>query len=530
MNRAFLASLLLLPLGLQAAAQDSTLQELPPPVELAGTGNMDPEVVALIAERVAAVKAANEAAKAAQGEAVAAARTKAGEAQAELGLAYEGNTMWTPARNAYANASKLMPDKPEWRYRLGVCQVSIGDAQDALETFRQVAKELSNTAVVQARLGDTALLLGHIEEAEAAWQAAINSEAKLPNNLRFPQSRVGLAQVRFEQGRLGQAESLLREALSLNSSYRHARYILGQVLSEQGRDEEAEFELARGLNAWPSFPPDPHGARISAYAAGYGRRMMMVENMMQAGKIPQAMQALQVLTQERPEDHFVLNLIARGMTMQGQMEQAYAILKRSDTLNPRVQDTKIEIAINLVNRSTRIEDQEARVAMMQDAANVITAAIQLAPLRGRPWLYRGLIQLQTIDSSNPQAAQEAMQGATQSLQRAHMLGCREPQLYEQLAQVYANMGRTKDMIKFAQEGARRTPDNPGSWMFLARALLTVQQFDGALVALKRAEAVSTSNPQLAAQVSEFATRMRAAVKQQKAAAEQAPAPKPGGGQ
>ncbi|MFT7679094.1 MAG: tetratricopeptide (TPR) repeat protein [Planctomycetota bacterium] len=525
MNRALLACLFLLPLSLPATAQ-----ELPPPVELTSTEHMDPAVLALIAERVAVVKTANAAAQAAEGEAQAAARVAAGEAQAELGLAYEANTMFTPARNTYTNVISLLPDKPEWRYRLGICQVSIGDAQAALETFRAVAKELAGTSVVQARLGSTALLLGHIDEAEAAWQAALDAEAKLPNGMKFPESRVGLAQVRFEQGHLGQAESLLREALSMNSGYRHARYLLGQVLSEQGREEEAEFELTRGLNAWPSFPPDPHGPRLSAYSAGYGRRMMLVENMMQSGQIPAAMQALQVLNTERPEDHFVLNLMARGMSMQGQLDQAYAILQRSDKVNPLVQDTKIEMAINLINRSARSQDPVARGSMMQGASDHITAAIEIAPLRGRPWFYRGLIQLQTIDPNDQQAAQQTMQAATQSLQRAHMLGCREPQLYEQLAQVSANMGRTKDMVRFAREGARRTPDNPGSWMFLSRALLTIQEFDESLVALGRAEIVAAGNPQVAAQVADFATRMRAAVQQQREAAKQAPAPKPGGGQ
>ncbi len=502
------------------------------PVLLTATDRMDPEVLALIGERVAAVEAANEALAAAEGEAVAAAVSTAGQAHAELGLAYEANTMWTPALATYGHAIALLPESPEWIFRKGVCQVSLGEPQAALESFRVVAEKLSGTAVVQARLGATALLLGNVDEAEKAWLAAIASEAKLEGELKFAESRVGLAQVRYDQDDLESAEALLREALGLNPGYGHAHHLLGLVLAEQGRDDEAEFELAVGKNSWPAFPPDPHGPRLSAYSAGYGRRMMGVENMMQMGQIPQALEALQGLAAERPNDHFVLNLTARGLTMMGRMDEAYQALATSEQVNPGAQDTKVELAVNLVNRAGQTQDPEARANMMAEASVKIVEAINIAPLRGRPWYFRGLIEMQRIPQVDPQAdpqgaqaAQQAMQAATGYLQRAHKLGCQEPQLYERLAQVYFQMGRTGEMLKFAQESAERSPQNPNSWVFLARAALTVQDFDGALVALKRAETLAASNPQLAQQVAQFGAAMRQEIDKQRAAAEQ-PAPTP----
>lgn len=516
-----------------APATDAAAAQGPiAPVVLTATDRMDPEVVKLIDERVAAVQAANGALGAAEGEALAAAVTAAGQAHAELGLAYEANTMWTPALATYGHAIAQLPESPEWIFRKGVCQVSLGEPQAALETFRVVAGELSGTAVVHARLGATALLLGNVEEAEKAWQAAIATEAKLEGGLKFAQSRVGLAQVRYDQDDLESAEALLREALQLNPGYGHAHHLLGLVLAEQGKAEEAEFELAIGKNSWPAFPPDPHGPRLAAYSAGYGRRMMGVENMMQMGQIPQALEALKGLAAERPNDHFVLNLTARGLTMTGRMDEAYQALVASEQVNPGAQDTKVELAVNLVNRAGQVQDPEARGAMIAEASAKIVEAINIAPLRGRPWYFRGLIEMQRIPQVDPQvdpqgaqAAQQAMQAATGYLQRAHQLGCQEPQLYERLAQVYAQMGRTSEMLKFAQESAERSPQNPGSWMFLARAELTVKQFDGALVALERAEKVAANNPQLAPQVADFAVRMRDAIAQQRAADGQ-PAPTP----
>ena len=515
----FVIPLAIAPLGSHAFSQEAAARELPAPTVLVDTSAMDQEVVAVLAQRIEAVEQANRLAGEASGEGLAAAHEAAGQAQAELGLAYEANTMWTPAQECYGHAISLIAKPAQWRYRLGVCQLALGDPETALESFREASKDLAGTAVVQARLGDTALLLGLVEEAGAAWQAAIDSEAKLEKPFQFAECRVGLAQVRLEEGNLEASEALLREALELKPGYGHAHHLLGVVLAEQGNDEDADFQLLLGKNSWPTFPPDPHTPRLAAYTAGYGRRMMAVENMMQSGQIPNAMQALQVLAQERPQDHFVLNLMARALTFQGQLDQAHQALLSSEQVNPTAQDTKVELAINLFNRANRTQDPEARAGLLEQASAKILEAIQVAPLRGRPWYFRGLIEMQRIgqvDTSNPeaaQAAQAAMQAATQYLQRAHKLGCQEPQLYEQLARIYAQMGRTRDMVRFAELGANIAPQSPNTWMFLTQAYLTVERHDDALTALSRAEAVAKNNPQLVPQVADFAGKVRQAISQ-----------------
>ena len=483
-----LASHALLPLllGLAASPQD----EPTPPIRLEDPSRMDAEVVATIGRAIEALESAN---ADASEEAV----TLRGQAWSQLGIAYEANTMWSLAEPCYAQAFALLPEKPEWLYRQGVCLHAAGELDRALATFRTASERLTNTAVVQARHGDTALVMGLVDEAGAAWERAIASEAELGGDIRFAESRVGLAQVRIEQERWDDALGLLQEALELNPGYTHARYMLGTVLAELGQDTEAEFQLQLGLNAFPVFPPDPHAPLLAQWKAGYGQRMMNIENQLAAGDVTGALQALEGVKAERPGDFMVLNLIARAHQQAGAFDQALAVLDASVELAPDEYMTRVDRAVVLLNLQNNPANAARRGELLGEARAATEKAVQLAPHIGRAWYYRGLVEYVGMDPSDPQAAQQTVQSAMAAMQRAHLLGCREPQMLEMLAQLYAQQGNTREMVKFAAAHTRRSPENPLAWVFLARAQFTVQDYDAARVAADRAVKVSGNDPQLA---------------------------------
>ncbi|HRV82917.1 MAG TPA: tetratricopeptide repeat protein, partial [Planctomycetota bacterium] len=330
--RSLLVLLALTPAGLAGVLLRQTPDEpvqWPALPDIGPTDRMDPEVVQLIGQHVAAVEAAEASADA---EAV-------GKAFAELGLVYEANTMWTPARDCYQLAYDWIPgegsQRDQWLYRVGVCDHALGDAVAAKEVLAAVAPKLSGTAIVQARLATVCFDLGLLDEAAAAWQAAIDAEriawekadpaARADAPIPIPASRVGLAQVRLEQDDLAGAEELLQQALALQPQYPHAHYLLGQIYAEQGKEDEARFELSRGLNAYPVLPPDPHAGRLAALRAGYGNRMRNIELALQSGQVPQAIADLEAIAAERPEDHLVLNLLGRAYMMSGNLPKALDI-------------------------------------------------------------------------------------------------------------------------------------------------------------------------------------------------------------
>ncbi|MCP5022863.1 MAG: tetratricopeptide repeat protein, partial [bacterium] len=443
-----------------------------------------------------------------------------GTAYAELGLAFEANTMWTPAIACYENAFRLIPGEDRlrdpWMYRAGTCQHALGDPETALSTLRSVAPRLKGTSIVQARLAVACYDMGLLDEAAAAWQAAIDSEqiawdkatpdARPTTPTAIPASRVGLAQILFENENLDGAQALLLEALKLQPNYQHAHYLLGQIYAERGEEEKAIFELSRGLNAFPVLPPDPHAARLSAYRAGYGNRMRFIEIDMQNGQMDKAIVSLEAMIQQRPTDHLVLNLAARAYLVKGDFGKALTYLQRSETADPTQHQTKLELAILYLNLSRQAQSPEVRTGHLAAAKEKADNALRIAPHLGNPYYFRGMIEAGSFAPDDPQAG-EAMQRALAYFQRAHQFGCTEPALYEQMATMYAQMGRTREMVTFAKQNTIKGPENPNAWMFLARAYLTVGDGPGAITAAERAVTVSSNNPQ----VKNFAARVRQAV-------------------
>ncbi len=521
MDTRFLLPLVLaLPLGTSAAALPAPIQTeesaWPSLPSIGDTARMDQEVVALVQTRLDAVRKAMESGPASDPDA----QNQVGLAYSELGLALEANTMWTPAIVCYRNAFALIQgedrQRDPWLYRTGTCLHAIGDAKAALVALKEVAPRLSGTSIVHARLGTACYDMGLLDEAAAAWQAAIDSERiawekadpkqRPAAPIAIPASRVGLAQILFEKEDLEKAQELLREALNLQPNYPHAHYLLGQIYAEEGRDEEAMFELSRGLNAFPVMPPDPHGPRLTAYRAGYGNRMRFIEIDMQNGQMDKALASLESMLEQRPNDHLVLNLAARAWLMKGDMTKSLAYLQRSETADPTNHQTKIEMVILHLNLSGRAQTPEQRTANLTAAKTKADEALRIAPHLGAPYYYRGMVEAQGIMPNDPRAS-EVQQTALAYFQRAHAFGCKEPQLYEQMALMYAQMGRTREMVTFAKQNTLSSPENPNAWMFLARAYLTVGQGPEAILAAERAAAVSNKNPQ----VLDFANRVRAAV-------------------
>lgn len=453
------AALFLVPhaFGVALAAQDGL-----PPAVLVDTAKMDTSAVELLTELVEAVQKdpAN------------------GTAHADLGLAYEANTIWALAERQYDNAVKLLPDKPEWLYRRGVVRSYNGDLEGAARDLADAAQRLRNTAVVQARYADVLRMLGRLEEAKAAWTQAIASEANQPQGVQWAASRVGLAQTLLDLGEYERALELATAALELSPMSKHAHYTRGLALRELGRDEEAKIELVRGMDAFPEFPADPHWQRLADYGRGYSRRMMGIENLLQAGDLPGATAALQAILAERPNDHFVLNLAARASTMSGDLAGAKYLLDKSLAANPSSPNTYIEYTIVLLNEMAQVQQQAAMLGdqpggpealqrlqeLDTDARTKIARALELTPQLGRAHYYAGLVLLQTAGQD-----QQKLQGAMQSLTNALRFGCTEPRFYQHLAQVYAMSGRPREMVKYAELAVAIAPDNVDALLFLVQA-------------------------------------------------------------
>jgi len=457
-------------------------QDPPTPVSVEDMNSMDPEVASLIASVLALAQE----------------DPTSGAAHAELGLVYEANTLYQAAVRSYTNALTLLGDSPEWTYRRAVVLEASGDPIAALADMRKAANALKNTPVIQARLGTMLLAQGDIPGAEKAFMQAITAEAKQPQPIAWPQSRVGLCQVRIAQESWIEPSEMLERIVAENPGYRHAHYLLGLCYLELGRDADARAYLQAGVNAWPEYPPDPHQPRLDLYSAGYHRRMMGIENMLMGGQIEPAIQSLTKMLTANSSDHAVLHLLGRAHLMTGNLDLGIETLRKAESAQPQSVDIKIELGTALMNKvamGIANMDVEMRQAILKEVMSKAEGAVSAAPNLGRAHYFMGLVLSFTLDPAapDPQTANSALQSMSAALQ----LGCSEPQLLERLAGLYAQTGRKAEMLRFALANAERNMGNPGAFIFLARAQFTVGDPPQAVSAAKRAFDLAPRDPQVA---------------------------------
>ena len=96
-----------------------------------------------------------------------------------------------------------------------------------------------------------------------------------------------------------------------------------------------------------------------------------------------------------------------------------------------------------------------------------------------------------------------MQSALGEFEAALTLGCQEPELFRYAGIAFAQSGRLKEMLTFAEAFAERQPTNPNALTFVAQAYMTLDQTkpdralrDKALAAIQRAISLAPNDPNM----------------------------------
>ena len=169
------------------------------------------------------------------------------------------------------------------RYNLGVALMQAGEADLALNEFRQVIadspkhlesminiaaihlgqgqpedalKVLTNALkvwdipMVRANLGVAYLQMDRLEEAAAQLKMALNAAPNMPDAL------TNLSTIFLRQNDLDQAAAAAREALEINENFAMAHNNLAVVLSERGDMEKARFHALRARELGYQLHPE----------------------------------------------------------------------------------------------------------------------------------------------------------------------------------------------------------------------------------------------------------------------------------
>ena len=124
------------------------------------------------------------------------------------------------------------------------------DPMESIPLFQKVVNASPNFFEGHFHLGVAYDMLRKTVEAEAAFRKAIAA-----SNEKYPKAFIALASLLTTQGRAAEAEPLVRQGLTLDSSSWQGHFELGRVLAALNKLEEAEKCLQETVQMQKSYPP-----------------------------------------------------------------------------------------------------------------------------------------------------------------------------------------------------------------------------------------------------------------------------------
>jgi tetratricopeptide (TPR) repeat protein len=185
-------------------------------------------------------------------------------ATGELGMLLQAHDQLSLAEAAYARARALDRAAFEWPYLLGVVQLRLGRAADAVSALREAVSFRPQSLPARLRLGDALVASGEAAVARELYRRLV---AESPD---VAQVHYGLGRAAAALGDAAAAAESQRAATRLFPAYGAAHYALGLLDRDLGRTEEAREHLALYQKHWLEVPPldDPVLARVDALNLG----------------------------------------------------------------------------------------------------------------------------------------------------------------------------------------------------------------------------------------------------------------------
>ena len=332
-------------------------------------------------------------------------RPDAIETVGELCLAYEANTFWTEAAHCHRLAFSLDPEQPLWRLHHAICLKYLHDVEGALDILRDLSARYPETAEIRQQHGETALLIGLLDEAEQEFRSLIESHSTSPFGY------VGLADIEVRRSRFDQARELVEKALELDATFSGAQYILGLAYRGLGLRERARQALEKGVGQRRFMMMDPLAERMTEYFVTLPARGQMYERYLARGQYDKAEQFLLDAMEVNPNAVSLQRKLARLYARQGQLSRAIGVLKAAvqmDASNAKgfrllaqylERDKKWAEAYEAVRTSIRLDPSDAgahailgRLLLQQGRADEALQELNRAAsglLRAEPYVLIG---------------------------------------------------------------------------------------------------------------------------------------------
>lgn len=424
-------------------------------VEVVGTADLDPDVVALARTQSASARL----------------HPEDPGLRANLALVYEANELWEEGARAWADALALDPEQPVWRYHRSICLQQHGEGAAALVELRQVAAHSPDFPAARHRLGEMLLDADDLDGAQIEFEASIRLVDYAPD------CYIGLAEVMLRKEQHARAAELCTRALALDPGSRRAHYDLGLAYRGLGRLEEAEVELNRGLNAGKRFLSDPLTTQLESYREGYSIRFAEAARFMKEGNAQAAIPILESLLRKHPNDVNVLDNLASSYIDVGRAQAARPLLLKAKELDPG----QFATFLNLARAELALQN-------LPEASVNAEKAVELAPKLGAAYSMRASVALAAGRSED----------AYRDLKSAVEFDASSGIDFGRLGQVSSLLKRVREAVGYYETAARLMPDSVAAQAGLANIYFRVGEQHKALLAFERARRLAPDNAQVQA--------------------------------
>jgi tetratricopeptide (TPR) repeat protein len=213
------------------------------------------------------------------------------DAYGDLGKLYHAYGLAEPAEACYRNALRIAPADPRWAHALGVLLQDAGRLDESEKAYRS-----AGTADVAALVhrGEIARLQGRSGDAEAVLRQALAADPSCAA------AEALLGQIALERRDFPTAVRRLEAALAAVPGANRLHYLLAQAYRGLGDAAKAGEHLAKAGQVGVR-PPDPLLDELDSLRSGERVRLARAKTAYQNGRYPEAADLYRRILADRPD-------------------------------------------------------------------------------------------------------------------------------------------------------------------------------------------------------------------------------------
>jgi len=226
-----------------------------------------------------------------------------------------------------------------------------GNLKEVVERAQALTKQYPRVFVIWNILGAASGQVGKLDQAASAFKKAVSlspKDAEVINNM---------GNILNLQGKLDEAVQAYKKAIALKPNYPQAYYNLGNTLKKQDKTNEAIEAYKKAIALKPNYPDAYNNLGVAFKTAG---------------DLAQAISSYKKVISLKPGDAYALNNLGNALNDQGNLDEAMEAYKKAIVLKPDYAEAFTNLGTALEKKERRFEAIEAykkAIALKPDYAN-----------------------------------------------------------------------------------------------------------------------------------------------------------------